>query len=169
MTLTAESLTAQIERELARLNDRRVIAHIRERLVPPKSQMRPWDYGTPGEAYPCWFAFEDKPINAGIACCESGFGPRTPWGLMSLEGAKYPSLGMDSNWFGCFLEAYFESPSSTTLPIWRVFRRTGSDDPGTPITDEDSWEVTWEKVLRSRREQPHLRFDCDQSVYVREG
>jgi hypothetical protein len=80
MTLTAESLTAQIERELARLNDRRVIAHIRERLVPPKTQMRPWDYGAPGEAFPCWFVFEDKPINAGIAYCESGFGPRTPWG-----------------------------------------------------------------------------------------
>jgi len=36
-----------------------------------------------------------------------------------------------------------------------------------PITDEDGWDSTWENVMRLRSEQPHVRFECWQSVYIR--
>jgi len=62
MGVTATSLTALIERELSALNDPRVINHIRGLLIPPEPQMRPWDYGTPGEAYPCWLVLAGRII-----------------------------------------------------------------------------------------------------------
>jgi hypothetical protein len=167
VSITAESLIARIEEELAALNDCRVITHIRGLMVAPEPQMRAWDYGKADEAYPCWLVLAQKCQNTGIAYCESGFGPRTPWGLLFLEGTEHMSMGMDCGWFARFLDAYFESPASSELPIWRVFQRAGNDFPGTPITDEDSWDATWAKVMRLRSEQPDVRFDCSQSVYVR--
>lgn len=74
------------------------------------------------------------------------------------------SMGMDSGWFEHFLDAYFESPASADLPIWRVFQ--GHAFPGTPISEEGGWEETWAKVMRLREEQPGQRFNCWQSVYV---
>jgi hypothetical protein len=126
--------------------------------------MRPWDYGTPGEAYQCWLVLADRSSNAGITYCESGFGPATPWGLVSVQG-RYTSMGMDSGWFKYFLDAYFESAPSIDLPIWRVFE---GGFPGTPITDEDTWDATWAVVMRLRSERPQLRFNCGQSAYVRD-
>ena len=167
MTINAEFLIARVEEELASVNDRRVIAHIRSLLVAPAPQMRAWDYGTPGDAFPCWLVLAHQLQNSGIAYCESGFGPRTPWGLLFLEGTRSMSMGTDCGWFDRFLDAYFESPASTELPIWRVFRREGNDFPGAPITDEDGWDATWEKVMRLRSEQPNVGFECWQSVYVR--
>jgi hypothetical protein len=104
MGVTATSLTALIEGEISVLKDPRVINHIRGLLIAPQPQMRPWDYGTPGEAYECWLVLADASSNAGIAYCESGFGPATPWGLVSVQG-QYMSMGMDSGWFKYFLDA----------------------------------------------------------------
>jgi len=167
VNITAEFLVARIDEELAQLSDRRVIEHIRSLLVAPSPQMRAWDYGAAGDVYPCWLVLAQRCQNTGIAYCGRGFGPRTPWGLLPLEGTRHMSMGMDCAWFGRFLDAYFESPASTELPIWRVFRHEGTDFPGAPISDEDSWDATCEKVMRLRREQPDVRFDCWQSVYLR--
>jgi hypothetical protein len=120
MGVTASSLVAQIEGELSAVKDAKVTGHIRGLLVPPEPQMRAWNYGTPGEAYPCWIVLAEKSSNTAIAYCESGFGPPRPWGLLVLEG-KPMSMGMDSGWFDRFLDAYFESMSATNLPIWRLF------------------------------------------------
>jgi hypothetical protein len=59
----------------------RLIA-IEPNLGPPNPVMRGWDYGTDDEAYPCWSLLEHKASNTGIAYCESGFGPGSPWGLV---------------------------------------------------------------------------------------
>jgi hypothetical protein len=59
----------------------------------------------------------------------------------------------------------FDSAPSTDLPIWRVFE---GSFPGTPITDEDTWGATWAVVMRLRSERPQLKFNCGQSLYVRE-
>jgi hypothetical protein len=162
MGVSAESLTELIEGELSVLRDPRVINHIRGLLVPPVPQMRAWDYGKPGDAYPCWLVLADTSSNAGIAYCESGFGPSTPWGLVSVQG-QHMSMGMDSGWFKYFLDAYFDSAPATDLPIWRVFE---GSFPGTPITDEDSWDATWAVVMRLRSETPQRQFNCGQSVYA---
>ena len=121
MKLNAANLKTQIDLELDRLSDERVLKHIRQHLIPPTVVMRDWDYGDIGQKYPCWTVLEHPSTNTGIAYCEEGFGPDHPWGLVFLSGA-HMSTGMDSGWFRSFLGAYFDSQPVTELPIWRVFK-----------------------------------------------
>lgn len=169
MTVTTNHLIDLVESELAELDDARVAAHVRRLLVPPGSVMRSWDYGTEDEAYPCWSVLEHNASNTGIAYCESGFGPSFPWGLVFLTGTVHMSMGMDSGWFQCFLEAYFESSAAAELPIWRVFQGRDGDFPGQPISAEGTWQSTWDEVERLRELHPDIRYDCDQSLYRREA
>jgi hypothetical protein len=163
MTIDSDTLKKLIERELEYLSDARVTAHVRGLLVEPKVVMRGWDYGTPGEEYPCWQILSDDGSDFGIAYCEFGFGPRNPWGLVGSLGGDPGSMGMDSAWFPTLLDAYFESSAATLLPIWRVFR-TGSSGIREAITDENSWETTWKQVYESREVDPASRYDCDHAI-----
>jgi hypothetical protein len=162
MPIDAETLRTLIARELGHLSDERVKEHIRHLLVEPEAVMRDWDYGNPGEQYLCWTVLNDSDSNTGIVYCESGFGPRNPWGLVWLgsEDAKHMSMGMDSGWFPTFLDAFFDSFAATRLPIWRVFR-TSSSGVRDAITGEGTWEATWKRVTECREAYPALRYDCD--------
>jgi hypothetical protein len=164
----AESITAQLELELSALSDDRVISHIRSLLVDPKCQLRPWDYGQPGEEFPCWLVLEHQASNSAIAYCEKGFGPTMPWGLLSLT-STHSSMGMDSGWFEHFLDAYFDSQAAPDLPIWRVFQHRGIDYPGQAVTPEGSWDDTWAEVMRLRGSNDGYRYDCGQSVFRRDA
>jgi hypothetical protein len=134
MGVSPATVSALIEDELAKLGDRRVVEHIRGLLIPPQLQTRSWDYGAPGDTYPCWLVLAHRASNTGMAYSEFGFGPEMPWGLLFLD--EHTSMGMDSGWFAHFLDAYFDSMASSELPIWRVFQHQGGDFPGTPITGE---------------------------------
>jgi hypothetical protein len=161
---SAEFITDLLESELAVLSDRRVSDQIRKLRVSPRRELRAWDYGAPGESFPCWLVLEHPESNTGIGYCEYGFGPVSPWGLLVLEG-KHVSMGMDSGWYQHFLSAYFESQAASELPIWRVFEYHGTDFPGWPISDEASWDDTWREVERLRSMSATLRYHCWQSVY----
>jgi hypothetical protein len=165
MPIDAPTLKTLIDRELERLSDARVEQHIRRLLVDPKAVLRNWDYGKPGEQYPCWAVLNDSASNTGIAYCEDGFGPKNPWGLVWLgnDNEKHMSIGMDSGWFSTFLDAYFNSFAATELPIWRVFR-TDSSGVRDAITGEATWQATWARVTECREADPALRYDCDHSI-----
>lgn len=164
-SINSGRLRELVEAELAGLTDSRVIAHLRGLLVPPAPVMRDWDYGEEGEAYPCWSVLEHPASNTGISYCESGFGPRSPWGLVVLSGTQHMSIGMDAGWFRRLLGAYFESQAATELPIWRVFQ-DGPDEPsGRLLTAEGAWESTWAEVMRLRSLHPGNRYHCRQFVY----
>jgi hypothetical protein len=167
MPIDAETLKAMIDHELERLSDTRVKEHIRPLLVDPKPVLRNWDYGKPGEQYVCWAVLNDSDSNTGVAYCENGFGPRSPWGLVWLgsDDEKHMSMGMDSGWFPTFLDAYFDSFAATRLPIWRVFR-TDTSGVRHAITGEGAWEATWERVAECREEDPASRYDCNHSITV---
>jgi hypothetical protein len=169
MVITANTVSGLVEAELAVLKDLRVVEHIRGLLVLPEPIIRAWDYGRPDEAYPYWSILNHAASNTGIAYCEFGFGPQSPWGLVSLKGSEHMSMGMDSGWFTHFLDAYFESHASSDLPIWRAYEQKGSEFPGTPITDEAPSAVTWEVVMRLRKENPQWRYNHWQSVYRNEA
>ena len=110
MPVTARGLDTLIESELAGVSDARVIRHVRGMLVEPHIVFRNWDYGEPGQQYPCWMVLRDAKSGGEIAYCEYGFGPRCPWGLVSSgHEEKDRSMGMDSGWFASFLDAFFES------------------------------------------------------------
>jgi hypothetical protein len=164
MTVSATSLGAIVEGELATVRDNRVVTHVRSLLVPPAVEMRAWDYAATKTTYPCWIVLAHPPSNTGIAYCEFGFGPRSPWGLRFLEGTEHMSMGMDSGWYGLFLDAYFESKAATELPIWRVFQDLGQGSPRVAITPHDTWDAAWAIVMRLRAEQPKSRFDCSHDI-----
>lgn len=159
MAIIPSEITALIEREIVSLSDERVISNIRSLLVKPSEVMRAWDYSKVPISYPCWSVLEHPKSNTGIAYCESGFGPRTPWGLVFLSGSQL-SIGMDSGWFAFFLEAYFESAASSELPIWRVYRQSSDNFPGTPVTPEAGWDLTWKEVYRLRESDQKGLYNC---------
>lgn len=165
MAINAEAILTLVEAELASVSDRRVVDHIRSLIVPPRVVMRRWDYGEPGTRYPCWSVLEHAPSESGIAFCESGFGPSSPWGLVSLsESPDERSIGVDYAWYPIFLDAYFESMACTELPIWRVFKGGYSGNPGDPMTEESDWDSTWRRVYELREADDSTNYDCDHSI-----
>src|SRR5262249_36981810 len=110
MAIDAAAVKMLVERELALLADARVLAPIRRLLVEPYAVLRGWDYGGPDDEYPCWTVLEDHDSNTSIAYCESGFGPRAPWGLVGLSSEPINMrIGPDSGWYSSLLDAFFES------------------------------------------------------------
>jgi hypothetical protein len=154
-----------VDGELAQLSDGRVVAHVRALLVEPTVAMRHWDYGREDERYPCWTVLRHSASNTGIAYCEHGFGPRSPWGLVFLEAEGRPSIGMDCSWFTTFLHAFFESAAATDLPIWRVFKTEGTAGEGQAITDEGEWDATWAKITAFRESDPANQYHCWTSIH----
>ncbi len=166
MPITPAKIRSLVEVELLKLNDTRVVSHIHGLRVQPQAILREWDYGAPGESYPCWSVLDHGKSNTGIAYCEQGFGPRSPWGLVFLSGSSHMSLGMDSGWFETFLEAYFESLAATELSIWRVFKQEADAYPGRALTDESDWDSAWKEVHRLRALDPTARYHCANSIQV---
>ncbi len=161
MPVDAESLKHLIAEELVRVQDARVVSHIRSLLIEPYAIMRDWDYGAPGQQYPCWMVLNDPVTDAELGYCEEGFGPERPWGLVGSGERR--SMGMDSGWFTSFMDAYFESFACTTLRIWRAFK-VDSDGTRTPISAEGDWDSTWREVMQLRENHPGVRYDCSHSI-----
>lgn len=170
MSVEPRILRAMVEGELAQLNDVRVTDFVISLLVEPAITMRGWNYGREDESYPCWSVLSHPASNTGIAYCEYGFGPRSPWGLVFLEGDEArTSIGMDCSWFTTFLQAFFESSAATTLPIWRVFKTDTATRTQRAISDEGDWEATWAKVMALRVSDPASSYHCWTSIeYERE-
>jgi len=164
MPATPKIIKELVDVELSALHDTRVVSHIRGLLVEPVVTLREWDYGTTNQTYPCWAVLNHPKSNTGIAYCEFGFGPKTPWGLIWLQGSSNMSIGMDSDWFGSFTTAYFESQASTDLPIWRVFKQEDDSYPGTALTEESDWDSTWKEIERLRSVNPGTRYNCDHTI-----
>lgn len=167
MTVTPAQLRAMVETDLTSIHDARVVGHIRSLLVEPQAVLRPWNYGAEGEMYPCWSVLDHIKSSTGIGYCEFGFGPGCPWGLVGLSGSADLSLGMDSEWFFTFIDAFFESTAATDLPIWRVFKQESDPYPGVALTGEADWESTWEKVHALRVSDPSGRYHCSQDIQAR--
>ena len=164
MSVTASDLKTLIESELAAVSDPRVIQQIRKLLVEPYVELRNWDYGEPGQQYPCWIVFRDMQSRTEIAYCEYGFGPRCPWGLVSsADEEQHRSMGMDSGWFTTFLDAFFESTACVELPIWRVIK-VEADGTRTHLTDENAWDATWRRIYKLRLDDPTGRCECGYAI-----
>ena len=97
-----------VRNELECITDERVRETISRLLVEPRCELRSWDYGPEGVAYPCWIVLEHAPSNTGIAFCDTGFGPMSPWGLLFLRGQDL-SMGMDSQWYNSLEDAFRQS------------------------------------------------------------
>ena len=108
MMLTADHISSLLQEELNRISDTALLTRISELLVKPYPVERAWDYGQVGEKFVCWTVLEHRPSNTAIAYCEKGFGPLSPWGLVSISG-EHMGIGMDSGWFSTFESAIRDS------------------------------------------------------------
>jgi hypothetical protein len=167
VSVDASMLKSLIQAELAGVSDQRVVDHIRSLLVEPEIVLRAWDYGQPGQTFPCWTVLDDSAgSDSGVAYCEDGFGPRCPWGLVFLGDDRLgkSSIGMDSGWFPTFMEAYFNSFAATAMPIWRVFEMDGGR-PSTALTDELAWDVAWQRCEILRLGNPSAAYMVHTPLY----
>ena len=162
MSIDAQELAAMVDRELAQLSDCGVVAHIQALRDEPTVTMRRWDYGREDERYPCWTVLRHSASNTGIAYCEHGFGPRSPWGLVALEGDEgLTSIGMDCSWYKTFLQAFFESHAAADLPIWHVVKTERTTGKRQALCGEGDWGSTWAKVTALRAADPAYQYDYD--------
>jgi hypothetical protein len=104
--------SAEVERlvgdQIARITQPELLLLIESLRVPPRCELRAWDYGRRGDAYPCWIVLEHRASNTAVAYCVRGFGPSYPWGLLFMDG-PHMSMGMDSGWFTTLEDAVRES------------------------------------------------------------
>jgi hypothetical protein len=96
--LTSSLVQALVDAEISTFSDPSCLARLKRGLVEPYVELRPWDYGDPDDALPCWIFYVDHARDLAVAYCESGFGPRAPWGLLWLRAGP-KNMGMDSGWF----------------------------------------------------------------------
>jgi hypothetical protein len=122
MPCSAEDVAAHVERELAMIEDAVVRETLRSRIITPERHLRNWDYGAPGEQYPCWTVAADPESDSAIVYSEHGFGPSDPWGLVFITK---PWFGMDCGWFARLEDAFVDSFFSADLPIWDVVAEGG--------------------------------------------
>ena len=49
-----EVIQQEVDSELSRIVDTGVLGAMKPLLVVPRFEMRGWDYGEPGQEFPCW-------------------------------------------------------------------------------------------------------------------
>jgi hypothetical protein len=160
--MNALAISKLIEAELVAYGDVEIIDFIRQNLVGPRQITLEWDYGPDPDApvtYVGWVVLEDLVAGARVVYCEHGFGPSCPWGLVSLD-SDIPNMGMDSGWFTSFLNAFFDSFSSSRLPIYQVIA-THPDGTKTILSEESGLYETWVAVQALRETGDDLRYDCE--------
>jgi hypothetical protein len=97
MPISLADVKALLDTELARITQPDLVARINELLVPIRCEQIGWDYGAPGQTYPCWIVAHDPETNLAFAYSEHGFGPSYPWGMF-WHGPDQ-SIGMDNAWY----------------------------------------------------------------------
>lgn len=106
--MESTQLEVLVAGELAKIKKPELVDAIRALLVPPRCELRAWDYEKQNQSYRCWIILELRDSNVCIAFCEEGFGPSHPWGLLFKSG-PHMDMGMNSQWYRSLEEAYLDS------------------------------------------------------------
>lgn len=122
MALTRDGVSRLVQEQLDSIRDSAVKEGLIRILVLPEQHLRDWDYGTPGEQFPCWTVAVHEGSGISLVYSEHGFGPKAPWGLV---GTTTLWFGMDSGWFLQLRDCFLDSPAATELSIWQVVKDDG--------------------------------------------
>src|SRR5262245_35564116 len=115
--LGAEEIASLVRTEIEAVGDPLVREALAESTIEPRSHLRDWDYGDPGERYPCWTIVEDARSETAIVYSTHGHGRHSPWGLVNTSDLWF---GVDSGWFARLEDAFVESALGSALRIWDV-------------------------------------------------
>lgn len=85
------------------------------------------------------------------------------------DEATPPSIGMDSQWYTTFLQAFFDSSAAGAMPIWLVFKKCKSTGTKEVVSDRVDFHEAWAKVLLLKDSDPLNCYFYDVCVkYERE-
>jgi hypothetical protein len=131
--LDAARVATLVNEQLAAIRDPVVREALGLRVQVPVLHHRSWDYGVADEQLPCWLVLEDPSTDTGIAYSEVGFGPASPWGLVSLGHLWF---GMDCGWFTRLEDAFVDSHLGGSLQVWDLIDPHGSPVLASVTLDE---------------------------------
>jgi hypothetical protein len=104
---TSEEVAGLVEREVNATMNESPKSALLDVLVPPRLQMRRWDYSLTHELLPCWIVAEFRGTPLGLAYTSQGHGRRGDcWGVVELAGE---SFGRDDSWFVTLEDALINS------------------------------------------------------------
>lgn len=144
MATTSEEVAALAVGQLRMIRDAVVRDALESHLQTPLRHLRDWDYGAEGEQYECWTVAVDAESDTALVYSEHGFGPGSPWGLVSASELRF---GMDSGWFLRLEDAFVDSSMGADLPIWNVVAERPDGPTGTLVSS-----LTMEAAFRKRDE-----------------
>lgn len=167
--MTPAHLNILIEQQLTIIHDPRVIDHIRRHMAEPECVLREWVDGDEGQTYETWTIFKHPESNSAIAWCGQGYGPVMPWVVVDLTGTSGDMmLGQDYMWRFTLAEAWFSSPASADVAVWRVFTgRSPDSDDFHPVTPEATWRETLQALEVLQRRNPGVAYEADAEEFVR--
>lgn len=114
------SIKSLVNSEIDKINNPIVKNALQNIIVEPVQHLRKWDYGHNDEKFICWTIAIDKDSDTALVYSDYGFGPETPWGLVS-ESINY--FGMDTGWFDNLKDCFLNSNIASKLPIWNVEKK----------------------------------------------
>lgn len=103
---TADEIRVLVEGAIGVINDSFIAEGLRAFLIPPRQQMRTWDWEKPYVKYPVWVVGASSHYDYGIAFSDYGFAPELPWGLVFSSGDNFDA---DYCWFPTLEKAYRDS------------------------------------------------------------
>ena len=162
--MTSADIAVLINDDMSAMHDVRVVAYVGSLLItPPRPLLLGWVYGASEDVFEGFLVLDHPKSGTAIAYCQQGFGPATPWGLISTTHGLPPSMGMSDGWYPRFVDAFFQSKASTDLEIWRVRERKPGKEPAW-ASDELSWNEAWKRVIALREAAPQCRYDCEHAI-----
>ncbi len=117
MTRSVDEVRDMVLEQLGSIRDSVVREGLARILVEPRQHLRTWDYDPQGQQFPCWTVAVHSSSDTSIVYSDHGFGPRSPWGLVSTKDLFF---GMDSGWFATLQDCFVESFAACELSIWQV-------------------------------------------------
>ena len=102
MSRTAAAMKALVSSELERVPETDCKDRLARLVVEPTFVALAWEYGAIGATRMCCVVARLEDGDQALVYCEDGFGPREPWGAVSLGAA---SMGGDDQWYGSLYDA----------------------------------------------------------------
>lgn len=103
---TTDEVRLLVEAEVRRIAETEVLQGIEPFLIPPRIEMRTWEWAKPVKKYPVWIVAESSRYDYGIAFSDYGFAPERSWGLVFLSHSDFNA---DYCWYPNLEIAYKES------------------------------------------------------------
>jgi hypothetical protein len=103
---TTEEIRLLVEDAMGKIRDSSIAEGLGTFLVPPRQEMRTWDWHEPYAKYSVWGVAESSRYDYGIVFSDYGFAPEHPWGLVF---SSHNNFDGDYCWYPSLEEAYKDS------------------------------------------------------------